>query len=74
MTCQLTNTQYSMDPSLVSLENVFGSYCLVPMAIEIPDAINKDDGEDSNVEIKGNESDDSTMKWMVMSWEMQPRW
>ncbi|KAK4739038.1 hypothetical protein R3W88_002735 [Solanum pinnatisectum] len=78
MTYQPTNTdivlymtpQISRDPSLSSLENVFGNYrpqhfenapnftsSPVPMSMEIPDAMTN--LEDSNIEIEGNELDDS---------------
>ncbi|KAK4718599.1 hypothetical protein R3W88_016937 [Solanum pinnatisectum] len=78
MTYQPTNTdivpymtlQISRDPSLSSLENVFGNYrpqhfenapnftsSPMPMSMEIPDAMTN--LEDSNIKIKGNELDDS---------------
>ncbi|KAK6796253.1 hypothetical protein RDI58_003954 [Solanum bulbocastanum] len=78
MTYQPTNTdivpymtpQISRDPSLLSLENVFGNYrpqhfenapnftsSPVPMSMEIPDAMTN--LEDFNIEIEGNELDDS---------------
>uniref|UniRef100_M1CP41 Serine/threonine-protein phosphatase 7 long form homolog n=1 Tax=Solanum tuberosum TaxID=4113 RepID=M1CP41_SOLTU len=78
MTYQPTNSeiipymtpQISRDPSLSSLENVFGNYrpqhfenapnftsSPVPMSMEIPDAMTN--LEDSNIEIEGNELDDS---------------
>ncbi|KAK4708301.1 hypothetical protein R3W88_029226 [Solanum pinnatisectum] len=78
MTYQPTNTdivlymtpQISRDPSLSSLENVFGNYrpqhfenapnftsSPMPMSVEIPDAITN--LEDSNIEIEGNELGDS---------------
>ncbi|KAH0707770.1 hypothetical protein KY289_012846 [Solanum tuberosum] len=62
--------QISRDPSLSSLENVFGNYrpqhfenvpnftsSPVPMSMEILDAMTN--LEDSNIEIEGNELDDS---------------
>ncbi|KAK6794712.1 hypothetical protein RDI58_008165 [Solanum bulbocastanum] len=62
--------QISRDPSLSSLENVFGNYrpqhfenalnfssSPVPMSMEIPDAMTN--LEVSNIEIEGNELDDS---------------
>ncbi|XP_060208122.1 uncharacterized protein LOC132635661 [Lycium barbarum] len=57
--------QYSRDPSFSSFENIFVengpvfNSSPVQMSIDIPEATNRDDGQDCNIEIQGNELDDS---------------